>query len=146
MNISEQFESHTKSQSKDHFIHLVQVALADGKIDQAEMELLFRIGVSKGLVEPEIEALIESTKKAVYQPPYELSQRFEQVYETVKMMLADGKIENAEMKLVTSFALKSGFNENEIPGILILLMDGVKKGADVDDLFEIYKKKRIKPS
>jgi hypothetical protein len=58
------------------------------------------------------------------------------------MVLSDGIIDKNEMRLATSFAIKSGFNENEIPGLLLLLISGIKQGNDEDDLFELYKKSR----
>jgi hypothetical protein len=59
--------------------------------------------------------LIATTDKSDYIPPYELSERFEQVYEIVKMMLADGVVDKNELRLASGFAVKSGFIENEIP-------------------------------
>jgi hypothetical protein len=38
--------------------------------------------------------------------------------------------------------MKSGFTENEIPKLLLLLINGIKQGNDDDDLFELYKKDR----
>jgi hypothetical protein len=75
-------------------------------------------------------------------PPIELSKRFEQVYCIVKMAVSDGVIDKSEMRLATSFAMKSGFTENEIPKLLLLLINGIKQGNDDDDLFELYKKDR----
>lgn len=143
MNTLEQFDHQNKKQDKAHFTHLIQVALADGNVDETEKEMLHRLGKKMGFTDPEMDNLIESTKNAMFVPPYELYKRFEQVYDIVKMILADGKIENSEMRLATNLALKSGFNEKEIPGLLILLIDGIRKGEDEEDLFEVYKKKRV---
>lgn len=57
------------------------------------------------------------------------------------MVLADGKIENNEMRLATGLALKSGFTETEIPALLALLINGIKNGEDEEDLFKLYKKR-----
>jgi hypothetical protein len=78
-----------------------------------------------------------------YIPPYELSKRFDQVYEIVKMTLADGAISNSEMRLASGFAVKSGFSEREIPKLLVLLISGIKNGKDEESLFEVYKKERV---
>lgn len=137
------FPDHTvKKQKIEYFVHLVRVAKADDVISGNELELLHRIGKKLGFTAPEIEYLIETTGKSDYIPPYELSERFEQVYEIVKMTLADGIIEDNEVRLASGFAAKSGFKENEIPNLLVLLISGIKEGKDDEDLFEIYKKKR----
>ncbi len=144
MDIIEHFEHHSRKQDKEHFGHLIQIALADGIVDATETEMLQKLGRKIGFTEDEILDLIETSKKDSYAPSTELSKRFEQMYDLVKMVLADGKIDNAEMRLTTSFAIKSGFNENEIPGLLNLLIDGIKNNEDEDDLFIIYKKKIMK--
>ncbi len=141
MSILEHFDHSERKQDKEHFKHLIQVALADGKIDDNEFKMLHRLGKNMGFTDPEIDDLMESTKQSAYNPPYELSKRFEQIYGIVKMVLADDKIENNEMRLATGLALKSGFSENEIPALLVLLIDGIKKGEDEEDLFKIYKKR-----
>ena len=141
MSLLEQFDHPDKKQDKEHFKHLIQVALADGIIEDIELKMLHRLGKNMGFTEPEIDDLLESTKKSAYNPPYELAKRFEQLYGIVKMVLADGKIDNNEMRMTTGLALKSGFVEDEIPAILALLINGIKNGEDEEDLFKLYKKR-----
>lgn len=131
-----------KQQNIEYFIHLVRIAKADDIVSGPELELLHRMGKMLGFADTEIDQWIESTGKSDYLPPIELSRRFEQVYCIIKMALSDGIIDKNEMRLVTSFAIKSGFTENEIPKLLLLLIDGIKQGNDDDDLFELYKKDR----
>lgn len=142
MSTLDQFDHPERKQDKSHFKNLVQVALADGNIDALETEMLQRLGKRMGLTEPEISGLIESTKQSLFDPPYELSKRFEQVYNIIKMILADGKIENSEMRLASGLALKSGFTDEEIPGLLMLLIDGIRNNEDVDELFQTFNKKK----
>jgi hypothetical protein len=61
----------------------------------------------------------------------------------VKMILADGVIDKNEMRLANDLAAKSGFQESEIPSLLVLLIRGIKEGKDEEDLFESYKKGRV---
>jgi len=143
MSILEHFDHPDKKQDKEHFMHLIKVALADGIIEDIELKMLNRLGKNMGFTDPEIDDLLESTKNSSYNPPYELAKRFEQLYGIVKMVLADGKIDNSEMRLTTGLALKSGFADEEIPALLALLINGIKNGEDEEDLFNLYKKKRI---
>jgi DnaJ-domain-containing protein 1 len=140
MNSLSYFDHPLKKQNIEYFVHLVQITKADDSISNSELELLHRIGRKLGITDPEIEALILRTAKSDYIPPYELSRRFEQVYEIIKMTLVDGAIDKNEMRLATGFALRSGFIENEIPGLLSLLISGIKEGKDEDELFKEYKK------
>jgi len=85
MNILNFFDHPGKIQNKEYFVHLVRIAKADDNISNSELELLHRIGKKLGFTDPEIDNLIATTDKSDYIPPYELSKRFEQVYEIVKM-------------------------------------------------------------
>jgi uncharacterized tellurite resistance protein B-like protein len=143
MKFLEHFDHPERKQDKEHFIHLIQMANADGKIDDAEMEMLSRMGNKLGLTKPEIDDLLVSNKQSAYIPPYELSKRFEQLYDVIKMVYADGVIDDNEMKLASGLAMKSGFTEEEIPAMLLVLIEGIKKGEDEEDLFALYKKRRI---
>lgn len=142
MNLSNHFDHPGKKHNTEYFIHLVRIAKADDIVSNTELKLLHRIGKNLGFTDPEIDKLIETTGKSDYIPPYELSKRFDQVYEIVKMTLADGEIDSNEMRLASGFAIKSGFHENEIPNLLVLLIRGIKDGKDEEDLFEAYKKQR----
>jgi uncharacterized tellurite resistance protein B-like protein len=142
MSILNVFDHPGKRQNREYFIQLVRSAKADDIIHNSELELLHRIGSKLGFTEPEIINLIEQTDKTDYIPPYELAKRFEQVYEVVGVIMADGKVDDSEMRLVTGFAVKSGFSDDEIPGLISLLIQGKKDGRDEEELFDQYKKTR----
>lgn len=143
MNILEQFDHPGRKQDKEHFVHLVQIALADGIIEDAEFDMLKRIGKKLGLTNPEIDGLLEVTKKTEYIPPYEFEKRFGQLYDVIKMVIADGIIDDNEMHLATRIGLKSGFSEQDIPVLLNVLITGIKNNEQEDDLFELFKKRRM---
>lgn len=142
MSHLENFDHPIKKQNKEFFVHLVKIAMADGIIWHTELELLQRMGRKLGFTEPEIKNLIDMAAKEDHNPPYELAKRFEQLYDVVYMTLADGQIDNHEMRLASGFAAKSGFKESEIPALLVMIMRGIKDGKDAEDLFETYKKTR----
>ncbi len=142
MTILEFSDHSVKKQNIEYFVHLIRIAKADDVISNSELELLHRIGNKLGFTDIEIDNLIQTTNKSDYIPPYELSKRFEQVYEIVKMTLADGIVDNNEMRLASAFAIKSDFKENEIPKLLVLLISGIKQGKDEEELFEDYLKNR----
>jgi hypothetical protein len=142
MSVLNVFDHPGKKQNKEYFVQLVRSAKADDIIHNSELELLHRIGTKLGFTEPEIIHLIAETDKYDYIPPYELAKRFEQVYEVVGMVMADGKVDESEKRLVTGFAIKSGFSDEEIPGLIGLLITGKKDGRDEEDLFDEYKKTR----
>ena len=129
-------------QNMEYFAFHVRIALSDGMISTAESELLFNIGNKLGFSASDVNNLIETTRRTDDVSPCEFSKRFEQVYDIVKMTLADGAIDKNEIRIATGFAIKSGFDENEIPGLLLLLINGLKKGKTAPELLEIYKHDR----
>lgn len=122
----------------EHFVRLIRIAVSNHIISRAERELLFRMGGRSGFSFSEVEAMIERTVNSEYVPPENLSKRFEHVYDLIKMTLADGSIDKNEMKLVNSYIERTGFNDNEIPGLLLLLLKGIRENITRDELFEIY--------
>jgi len=128
--------------NKEYFVNLIRIAKANDIICQTEFALLHQIGRKLGFTEPEIKNLIDTAVKQDYNPPYELSKRFEQLYDIVKIALADGQIDNHEIRLARDFAAISGFRESEIPPLLVMIMRGIKEGKDEEDLFEVYKNTR----
>lgn len=126
-----------------YFINLIRIALADDVISSQELELLYRVSKRLGLTEEEADHLIRTTGKSDYIPPSDLRARFEQIFEIVNMTLIDGAINKNEMYLASSFAAKSGFNEKEIPAILVLLLNGVRKGQNIDELYKEFQGKVI---
>jgi hypothetical protein len=142
MNVTE-FSSHsTKADNIQYFVQLIRIAIADDIISNNEKELLYRVGEKLGFTDPEIDNLVETTGKSDFIPPYELSKRFAQVYDVVKMTMVDGIINKNEMRLASGFAVKSNFNENEIPALLVLIIHGIKDGKDEEELFKAYLKER----
>ncbi len=129
-------------QNMENFAFHVRIALSDGIINTAESELLFKIGKKLGFSVSEVTCLIETTKINEDVTPCKFSARFEQVYDIVKMTLADGVINKKEMGIATSFAIKAGFEEDEIPGLLLLLINGIKNGKKESELLEMYKDNR----
>jgi uncharacterized tellurite resistance protein B-like protein len=141
MNVLNIFDHPEKKQNKDYFVQLVRSAKADDTIHDSEMAMLQRLGKKLGLTEPEISTLIRDVDKTDYIPPYELERKFEQVYNIVSIALADGIVDDREMRVLKGFALRSGFSEEEIPGLMNLIVDGIRNSKNEEDLFVIYREK-----
>ena len=125
-------------QQKEHFRHLVQIAMSDGKIDSIEMKMLNRMGINIGLSEFETQELIDSTCGTIYSPPENKNIQFEQVYNMVQLILADGIVELGEMRLAYTFADAAGFDTDKIDYLLSFLLEGIKAGKNEHNLFVDY--------
>ncbi len=128
----------------EYLIHLIRIALVDDVISARELELLHQVSKRLGFTVEETDHLIRTTGKSDCTPPSGLRARFDQIYEIVNMTLVDGSINKNEMYLASSFAAKSGFNEKEIPKMLVLLLNGIREGKNKDELFKEFQEKVMK--
>ena len=128
---------------KDHYLHLVQVAEIDGKIDQTEMDFLHREGRKFGLSDPEIDAIIDKERDYQYVPPYSLHEKFEELYNISVLILADEVVTESEKRMIRRYAIAAGFNNEVVEGILGILLEGVAKGEDEEKLLKVFKKKYL---
>jgi hypothetical protein len=140
MNFSDFIKDNGKRINKEHYLHLVQVSKADGKINPDELELLHREGRKFGLTDPEIDKFIENETRNNYNPPYLLHEKFEHLYNVAEMILADEIITVEERKLINRFAIEAGFSDKTIANLTELLLTGIKNGEDEEKLFQLFKK------
>lgn len=140
MNFSDFIKNDGKRISREHYIHLVQVSRADGKINPSELELLHREGRKFGLTDPEIDKFIELEANNYYNPPYSLREKFEHLYNVAEMIVADEVVTEGERKLLKRFAIEAGFTDKTIPKLMELLLTGIPKGEDEEKLFQKFKK------
>lgn len=126
--------------NRDNFIHLIQVAQADGSVGGGELSLLHRYGKRFSLTDPEIDRLIASEQSHLFRPPYELEKRFAQLYDTVQIMNADASITEQEKRLFRKIAIAGSFTEEVIPRLLDFILEGIREGLDEEELFERFRK------
>jgi len=140
MNFSDFIKDSGKRVNREHYLHLVQVSRADGKIDPEELELLHKEGRKFGLTDPEIDKIIELEGKHHYDPPYSLQDKFGHLYNVAEMILADEVVSEGEKKLLKRFAIEAGFSDKTVARLINLLICGIKDGDDEETLFKKFKK------
>lgn len=143
MNFSDFITNHGKRVSREAFIHLVQISKTDGRMQKEELEMLHNEGRKFGLTEPEIDKLIQTERDHHYIPPYSLEEKFEHLYHVAGMILADEVVKEKEMKMIRRFAIEAGFKHSKIDGLVEILLEGVKKNTDEEELFNKFKKKLL---
>ena len=139
MNFSDFIMDNGKRISREHYIHLVQVSKADGKINPSELELLHKEGRKFGLTDPEIDQIIELESNHNYNPPYSLREKFEHLFNVAEMIVADRVVTEGEKKLLKRFAIEAGFSDKTIPKLIELLLTGIPRGEDEEKLFNKFK-------
>ena len=125
------FESKKTKLLKNHLRNLVALSSADGNIDDSEKDILIKIGTRKGLKKIEIDNIIDNPGNTNFVPATSDDERFEQIYDLVELMLADGIAEDNELHFCVEMAEKLGFRK-AVVGILIRkitlsLLEGLDK-------------------
>ena len=141
MNVLHYLEHHSKKLSREHFVHLVKIALVDGKVDNSEHEMLFQFGKKLSFTDQEIEAIIQTPGKTTFHPTYELNDRFDQLFDIVKLLLVNGKASNDSINMASCYAVALGFQVADADSIIQFLIDGIKESKDEKELFYEYKLK-----
>ncbi|WP_046243413.1 tellurite resistance TerB family protein [Hymenobacter terrenus] len=122
------FENEQAKKIKGHLLNLAALAKADGHIDAREMNFILTVGKKNGMSSSDIQALVSGAKGASNDLPTNDSERFDQIFDLVDMMLADGVIDETEMDFCIMMAEKLGFRK-AIVGVLVRkISQGVKDG------------------
>lgn len=141
MSFSDFISLHGVKIPKIHYIHLIQVARADGKIDPQELAILHKEGRRFGLSDAEVDKLIEEERQHVYHPPYSLDDKFEDLFFVAEMILADNEISDSEMKLLTRFAVEVGFDNRAIEILKEVLISGIRNNESEETIYKKFRQK-----
>ncbi|WP_439879853.1 TerB family tellurite resistance protein [Pontibacter sp. MBLB2868] len=122
------FESEETKKLKSHIANLSALAKVDGHVDPTEMNFIISIGTKHGMKPNEVRHIISNTDTSELQLPTNDSERFDQIYDLVEMMLADGIVDESEMEFCIHMAARLGFKK-AIVGVLVRKISlGVKDG------------------
>ena len=130
------FENEQAKKIKSHLLNLAALAKADGHIDAREMNFILAVGKKNGISTSEVQALVSGSKGSSNDLPTTDSERFDQIFDLVDMMLADGIVDETEMDFCIMMAEKLGFRK-AIVGVLVRkISQGVKDGLSKDRIKE----------
>lgn len=143
MSFTDLIDNHGHKVSREHFIHLIQIARADGVISSPEFNFLHKEGRKFGLTDSEVDKLIKSEENHHYSTPYSLAEKFDELYNIGLMILADSDITDEEKMMMRKSAVAAGFDDASIDKLVPLLFEGIQKGTEEDELFKEFRKKHL---
>ncbi|MCC2546546.1 TerB family tellurite resistance protein [Hymenobacter sp. BT175] len=130
------FENEQTKKVKSHLMNLVTLAKADGHIDEREMSFIVAVGKKNGLRADDVRSIIANANAPALVLPDNDSERFDQIFDLVDMMLADGVVDDNEMDFCIDMAEKLGFRK-AIVGVLVRKISlGVKDGLPREQIKE----------
>ena len=128
------FESEETKRVKSHITNLSALAKIDGHLDPTEMNFIVSIGQKHGMKPSEVRDLVSNASSVEPQLPENDSERFDQIYDLVEMMLADGIVDENEMDFCINMAARLGFKKT-IVGVLVRKISmGVKDGLGRENI------------
>lgn len=119
---------------ESHFLNLYSMALADTEFDESEMATLYKIAADRGISHDEIDSIILNPATVKFTFPETLNEKIEYLYDYAKMILADGRIDEGEVKMLEKFCLKFEFLQENIPSIIDLLLEAAKNKIQTAEL------------
>ena len=120
------FENEQAKKIKGHLCNLAALAKADGHVDDREMNFIITVGKKNGVSSGDVRKLVAGETRCVSDLPANDSERFDQIFDLVDMMLADGIVDETEMDFCIIMAEKLGFRK-AIVGVLVRkISQGVK--------------------
>jgi uncharacterized tellurite resistance protein B-like protein len=128
------FESEETKRLKSHISNLGALAKVDGHLDPSEMKFIIAIGQKHGLKPDDVRELLSDVKIKAPQLPTNDSERFDQIYDLVEMMLADGIVDESEMDFCINMAAKLGFKKSIVGVLVRKITVGVKDGLTRDNI------------
>lgn len=130
------FESKEKKYVKSHIRHLVRLAKADGLLHRDEVKFIKDVGKKNGLQDAEIKEIIENPTSVNISVPDNDSERFDQIFDLVQMMMKDGVVNDAEMEFCMELANRLGFRKVIVGVLVAKITRGIEAGIGKEELKE----------
>lgn len=120
------FKNPQADKIKGHLCNLAALAKADGHVDDRELNFIITVGKKNGISAQDVRKLVAGDTRCQADLPTTDSERFDQIFDLVDMMLADGVVDEMEMDFCIIMAEKLGFRK-AIVGVLVRkISQGVK--------------------
>ena len=112
------------------------MAMVDGHFDDSEFDLLKKLAQKYDISEDEITNIRDNPSDIEFEIPEDDSEKFEQFYELIQMMMADNKIYEEEMNLCIIFGRKFGYNNvrRSAEAIVQYIKDGVNMESTMNNV------------
>ena len=110
----------------DHLKNLVIMAAADGSLSEQEIALLVDRAASLGLDEEDLEKAIAFalSGEAKLKFPVDRTEQNQMLADLMKMMAADGELQEVEKRLFALAAAKMGIEKQELEALIDKLVGG----------------------
>lgn len=112
------------------------MVIADGIVEAKELETLYRIGRESYKLSPEeINSYVVSAGSSFIAPD-KMEDRISILYEMAEIAWADGVIDKTEKDLLSRYAIRLGFKDENAEDIAEFMLQQVKDGISKNEVIE----------
>ena len=122
-----------KATGKSHIKNLIEMAAADGNLDNPEYDLLKDIGKLNGISERQITDIRKNPDTVAFLVPKDPREKFSQLYDLVRMMTIDKSVHQEEQKLSNVFAVKFGYKRENVQELIAAIQANISNSMNVDE-------------
>ena len=106
MGLFSAFYGNEDKKNKSYIKNLLEVAIADGILDESELELVISIASNFDISKEEVIEIKDNPSTIQFTPPSSYSAKVKLLEDLVKIMIADKEIDEKEVKICKDLAIK----------------------------------------
>lgn len=123
---------------KSHFLNIYCMILADGKVEQRELNQMYQLAREHYDLQPEeLNHLIVSGDITFYKPEKE-EERITYLYDLALVAVSDGEISTTERVLLEKYAIKFDVAEEHVTSLVECLLEYAKKGLSTSEVLKEF--------
>ncbi len=120
---------------------LIKLSYADGHLDEREWEIIQSVALKYGLNDPEgLKFLRKNYQKYSLDTPFSLDERIDQLYQLTRLVFADQKADENELKILRRAIIGLGFPVNKADLIYQTALDLVRSGKSKAEFDEVIRR------
>lgn len=121
------FSNNEKDKNRSHIKNLLEVAIADGKLDESELNLVMKIASNFDMTKEEVLDIKNNSNDVSFNPPSSYSAKIKLLEDLVNVMIADKSIHESEVEICKEFALRLNISPVIIDDIILSILNSNDK-------------------
>ncbi|NJN26113.1 MAG: hypothetical protein HC819_09125 [Cyclobacteriaceae bacterium] len=106
MGLFNVFNKDEKSRNRSYIKNLLDVASSDGHLDESERNLIISIAAKFDITKDEVQEILTNPNSIKFTPPSSYSAKVKLLEDLVKIMIADKKIDENEVRICKNLAVE----------------------------------------
>lgn len=113
---------------------MMQLARADGNLDEREIQYIFDIGKLMQMPPADIELAISESEQIRLTVPTTEPERLALLYRLLFLMKIDNEVSGAEEQVILKTALRLGVRDSMVADMIMLMRENLKNRVPIEDM------------